>query len=1105
VAVSEHITVLFTDLVGSTELQSALAPEAADELRNKHFSALRQAIAASGGTEVKNLGDGIMVVFPAASSALGCAVAMQQLVHRDNAWAERPLGLRVGLSSGEATKEGDDYFGDPVIEAARLCAKAEAGQILATNVAKVNAGRRSSHAFNALGELELKGLPDPVETVEVAWVPLGDNVLAPGRVPLPVRLRHAPGVGVVGRQDELATLDAAAKRVASGEGRELVFIAGEPGQGKTTLVAEFARRAHEARMTVLLGRCDEDVGAPYRPFHELLSHLVSHMDETILRSHISAQGGELDRMVPALRQRLGEVPPKQSTDAETERYLLYAAVAGLLEIASTEVPVVLVLDDLHWADKPSLQLLRHLVTHSATQRLLLIGTYRDAELLSSHPLEEALAGLHREPTGVSTINLGGLEDTGVIAFMEAAAGHELDDAGVGLAHQLYRETDGNPFYVAEMLRHLSESGAIVQDSATGRWVAAESDQLSLPHSVRTVIGTRVSRLGDQATKVLSTASVIGRDFDVELLCEVTGVDEDDLLDLLDAAERATVVHEVEGQPGRYTFSHALIQHTLYEDLNATRRTRMHRQVGEAIERLHPSEPDEYVGELARHFSLATKPTDVMKAIAYSTRAGDAALKALAPDDGVRYFSQALELCFAATGMEPNLRVDLLIALGTAQRQAGIPAFRETLLEAARGAHNLGDSDRMVAAALANSRGYFSSLGQIDSEKVEVLEAAINALPEADSLERARLLATLCSELQFGGSSEECLALADEAKAMARRLGDGATLLEVFTRCSPATAIPSRLAPQLVEIVEYSAAADNLGDPLNRFWAATEVAWRAFRSGQFELADERLAVVDSLAARLQQPAIVWLATCRSAARALSLGDLAKAEEVAAAALEVGTSSGQPDAFDVYGIQLMGTRLQQGRFGEMASLIAEVAEQNPAIPAYTAALAVSRLEAGDEVGARHLIERAAAESFVIAEDSGWLDCMVLYARVVIDLGLHEHANTLLDQLAPFHDQVPHNGYIPHEPVATFLGALATVLGRYKYAELCFKEAENLNTRGGMRFAEAHTKMLWGRMLRLRGDDDDAARAQAMLIEARELAINNGYGAIERHAAAELSKIG
>ena len=158
-ASTENITVLFTDLVGSTELASSLSPEAGDEVRNKHFSALRQAIATSGGTEVKNLGDGLMVVFPAASAALSCAVAMQQIVHRDNAGAERPLGLRVGLSAGEATKEDDDYFGDPVIEAARLCAQAETGQILAADLVRASAGRRSAHTFTSLGELELKGLP----------------------------------------------------------------------------------------------------------------------------------------------------------------------------------------------------------------------------------------------------------------------------------------------------------------------------------------------------------------------------------------------------------------------------------------------------------------------------------------------------------------------------------------------------------------------------------------------------------------------------------------------------------------------------------------------------------------------------------------------------------------------------------------------------------------------------------------------------------------------------------------------------------------------------------------------------------------------------------
>ena len=322
-----------------------------------------------------------------------------------------------------------------------------------------------------------------------------------------------------------------------------------------------------------------------------------------------------------------------------------------------------------------------------------------------------MAALVREPTGVSTIDLKGLEDTVVIAFMESAAGHELDDAGVGLAHQLYRETDGNPFFVAEVLRNLSETGDIVQDASTGRWTTKDTeDLLALPHSVRTVIGTRVSRLGEGATKVLSTAAVIGRDFDLDLLAETTKVDEDELIDLLDEAQRAAVVTDLPESPGRYSFSHALIQHTLYEDLAINRRTRLHKAVGEAIERLWGENSDDLVGELARHFLLATRPTDADKAISYAKRAGDAALASLAPDDAVRYFSQALELAALTSSVDRLTRIDLLIGLGTAQRQAGIDSFRETLLEAARQAQELDVTDRLVAAALANSRGFVSALG-----------------------------------------------------------------------------------------------------------------------------------------------------------------------------------------------------------------------------------------------------------------------------------------------------------------------------------------------------------------------------------------------------------
>ena len=1104
-ATSENVTVLFTDLVDSTELVASLTPEAGDDLRNGHFSALRQAIATSGGTEVKNLGDGLMVVFPAASVALSCAVNMQQVVHRDNARARRPLGLRVGLSSGEASREDDDYFGDPVIEAARLCGRAEAGQILASDLVRANAGRRSAHSFTSVGALELKGLPEPIEALQVNWEPLDVGAPGSGTVPLPTRLTHLPTVGVIGRDHELALLEAAAKRVASGDGRELILLAGEPGQGKTTLVSELARRTEADGMTVLLGRCDEEVGAPYRPFHEALSHYVAYGPEALLRSHVDEHGGELSRMVPSLRKRLGDLPAPQTTDPDTERYLLYAAAVGLLEEASQDRPVVLLLDDLHWADQPSLRLLRHVVANTSASRLLILGTYRDAELSASHPLTDALVALAREPTGVSTLDLLGLGDSEVIALMESAAGHQLDDAGVRLAHQLYRETDGNPFFVAEVLRNLSESGDILQDARTGRWTTKENEgPLSLPHSVRSVVGTRVSRLGEGATKILSTAAVIGREFGIDLLAETTKVDEDELIDLLDEAQRAAIVHELSDSPGRYTFSHALVQHTLYEDLGATRRTRLHKAVGEAIERLYGESRVELVGELARHFLLATRPTDSDKAIMYAKRAGDAALEALAPDDAVRYFSQALELAGLTPGIDRRARIDLLIGLGTAQQQTGIAAFRETLLEAAGQAQAIGDADRLVAAALANNRGWFSALGEFDTEKVEVIEAALDALPETDSPERARLLATLCSEFIYHSPLERRVALADEAKTIARRLGDRATLADVVYRCATALNAPSMLATESVDIAEALDAASDLDDPAALLRLAHMGVAPAVRAGQFELAIEREAIVQAMAEKLGQPQYLWMADYGAASLALLHGDTDVAEQLATAGLEVGTAGGQLDALAFYGVQLMKTRDEQGRLGQLVSLVADAVERNPTIPTFRAALAAAHLEAGNEIAARELVDEGAAGSFSLPHDTGWFDGIVNYAKVVIELGLRAYCEPLITQLEPFRKQVPYNGLIPHPPVAAYLGGLVTVVDRFEEAESYFEQAAELNTRGEMKFAEAYTNMLWGRMLRARGRPGDAVRTRRLLEQARDGAAAHGYALVERQASSELSTL-
>ncbi len=427
---AEHVTVLFTDMVGSTALAASMSPAEADDLRRTHFSLLRQAITAAGVAEVKNLGDGLMVVSGLASAALACGVSMQQAVDAHNRTASSPVGLRVGVSCGEVTREGDDYFGDAVVEAARLCARASSGQVLVAALARAAAGRRSTYTFQPMGALELKGLPEPLEVFDLAWEPIEVGVGA-GDVPLPVRLARGPAAGVVGRGTELALLGAAAKRVAAGEGSEVALVSGEPGQGKTTLISESARSAHEDGMIVLWGRCDEGVGVPYAPFAEALAHYVAHADEQLLRDHVEGFGTELARLVPTLAQRVGPLPAPVSTDPDTERYLLFAAVAALLEVASAERGLMVVLDDLHWADKPTLQLLCRVVGHTSSAHLLVTGTYRDAELSVAHPLTEALAALRRE-SAVTVLPLSGLDDTGVISFMESIAGHALDDDGIAL-------------------------------------------------------------------------------------------------------------------------------------------------------------------------------------------------------------------------------------------------------------------------------------------------------------------------------------------------------------------------------------------------------------------------------------------------------------------------------------------------------------------------------------------------------------------------------------------------------------------------------------------------------------------------------------------------
>jgi len=1097
---TENVALLFTDMVGSTALASSLAPDAADELRRDHFSILRQAVAEADGIEVKNLGDGVMVVFGSASAALSCAVAMQQGTERDNRARQQTVELRVGLSGGEVTREGDDYFGDPVIEAARLCASCNGGQILAADVVRLMAGRRSQHECAPIGALELKGLPDRVDTVEVRWAPLGASD-ADVSVPLPGRLAFVPASGVVGRETEIATMTDAMKRVTTGEGREVVLVSGEAGLGKTTLVGEVARPAFADGACVLFGHCEEDLATPYQLFAEALGHYVTHANDAELRVHVDAYGPELARLVPQLVSRIPDLPPSKATDTDTERFLLFAAVVGLLVEVSREQPVVLVLDDLQWADKASLQLLRHLVAAEQPMRVLVLGTFRDSELSRSHPFVETLAALHRL-RGVSRIELAGLDDTGVISLMEAAAGHSLAGTAIDLAHAVYRETDGNPFFVAEVLRHLIETGKIYQDAA-GHWVADDSlEQMALPESVRVVIGARVGRLGPDTERVLTLAAVIGRDFDLALLARATQMSEDELLDILDAAAAASLVREV-ADTGRYSFAHALIQHTLYEELGHNRRARAHRQVAEALEDLCGDRPALRVGELARHWFSATQPIDLDKAIGYSRQAGDAALAALAPADAHRYYQQALDLAAQADQADALVGVDLRIGLGTAQRQTGDAAFRETLLDAARRARDLNATDRLVAAALANDRGWATSSGQIDADKVEILETAVDRLA-AGHPQRSLVVAMLCQELMYGSPLERRQALADEAVTLARRSGDDATIVRVLNAVMHPLGIPHLLEQSLRWSDEALQRAEQLGDPVLLFWTLAYRACYVPIVGDLAELNRCLSVAETLAEQLDQPILRWPNTLERAAAAQMAGDVDRSEELANRALQIGTDCGQPDAALIWASQFGAVALQRGDVANLIEPFEQFLADVPGIPSFAALLAVTYLTEGRTEDARRALEPLVESEFDLPLDFSWFGGTANCAYVVSALHDATSAGLLLERLTPFAHLVPYAGIQGTAPVSYYLGGLATALGRYDEADAYYAQAAAFTEQMGTKYFAAETDLDWAKMLLERNAPADSARARELLVKTQAAAAAQGYGYVERRAIEALQHV-
>ena len=385
---------------------------------------------------------------------------------------------------------------------------------------------------------------------------------------------------------------------------------------------------------MLFGRCDEELGISYQPFVEALGHYVAHLDAED-GAKLGAHAAELTRLVPDIAVRFGELGERAvAGDVEVEQYRQFEAVDAWLQTAAGSTGLVLVLDDVHWAAKPTLLLLRHLLRSAIAARLLIIATYRDTDLDRTHPLADLLADLRRVPE-VERLALGGLDLAGIEDLIVGVNGVALDEPARELAAAVHAETEGNPFFVGELLRHLAETGALVNDGEQWRLATAVAE-MSLPDGVREVIGRRLSRLSKGTNDVLAWAAVMGRELRLDILGRVAGGDEA-CLDALDEAVDARLVDEI--GPGRWRFAHTLVRSTLLAELRSTRKIRMHLTIGEAYETLAPDD----LAALAQHFGEAAPLGAGDKAVHYLLAAGGVSLESLAFDEADARYAQALDI------------------------------------------------------------------------------------------------------------------------------------------------------------------------------------------------------------------------------------------------------------------------------------------------------------------------------------------------------------------------------------------------------------------------------------------------------------------------------
>ena len=883
----------------------------------------------------------------------------------------------------------------------------------------------------------------------------------------------------VGRQRELGFLREAWARAADGH-RVLALIGGEPGIGKTALTGELARLAHASRGLVLYGRWDEDVLAPYQAFREALADYAGACPEALLRQDIGDLAGEIARVCPEPAQRIGASAAEPLAAAAAERFRVFEALDTWIARTGARQPVLLVLDDLQWADLPSLLLLQHLMQARRSTPLLAVAMYRDGGQ-ERGDLSAVLHSLARD-VDCRRLTLRGLEPDAVLALLQDAAGREFGDRESVVAAELERDTAGNPFFLLEMARHLSDTGAFDRDGA-------RLDEV--PESVRDMVGWRLQRVSDGCAEVLQIASLIGERFDTALVAAAAARDDGDIVDLLDEAARAGLIAEFDDEPDYWRFTHSLLRRVTAERLTRGRRARLHQRIGEALESRFGVSP----AELAHHFGAAASVGSAAKAVRYERLAAQRALAEVAAEVAVRHLRRALQLLDRFGPRDGELRGELLLELAGAHDRAGEYASRDQrFAEAADAARDLGNSGLLLRAALGYG-GILPATVTPDQRAQALLEEALRQLGEADSAARATVQARLAHWLHNERPYPERVELSDQAVAMARGTGDRRTLATVLVHRGWALDGPDDVDDALAVADEVLGIGAGLGNPELRLEGLRIRVAAQFEQGEQAAAARTALALKQLAEAARHPEFMRLSTMWDITVANLEGRFTDARELAAELDRRLARIGHSQAQVIPMAQTFPWRVLRGRGTRHLPVLEELAEYEPANLAWPAIRAWSLAETGNLGGAAALLGRTDPAVAVRADKNyQWWAVIAGFAGAADLTGDRRWAAVLYDLAAPYSGRNATLG------VATFLGAadhwlgvLAAAAGDYAGAARHLDSALARHQDMGSRPMTALTQEAYGRVLAARGDPASTGRARELTAAALRTADELGLATI------------